>query len=63
MTTENPEAFRAMAEAVSSYLETVGWRAVVVGSPRIEQPHGSRALNYEFVLRFTGGKKQDGVRN
>ena len=30
------EAFNRFAHEVGAYLEAVGWRALVVGSPRIE---------------------------
>jgi hypothetical protein len=29
-----------------------------VGHPRIQQQPDAAAMNYEFVVRFTGGKKR-----
>ncbi len=49
-------AFITFSDALGVYLETLGWRAIVVGSPRVQQQPGERDFNYEFVVRFTGGK-------
>jgi hypothetical protein len=50
--------FDDMAHAFAAYLEANGWRAVVVGNPRAQQqPEDAGSFNYEFVLRFTGGRK------
>lgn len=54
-------AFNDMADAIGTYLKTVGWSALVVGNPRVQQQPGEREFNYEFVVRFTGGKKKDAV--
>lgn len=40
----------------AKYLEINGWRAIVMGPPRIQQPFGSAKMNFEFVIPFTGGK-------
>ena len=61
MSKKRPRAeapFDRLAVAVGAYLETIGWRAIVVGNPRVQQQPGDRELNYEFVVRFTGGKKK-----
>jgi hypothetical protein len=55
--TSDRETFKALADAIGAYLEAVGWKALVVGHPRIQQQPGERAMNYEFVVRFTGGRK------
>jgi hypothetical protein len=51
------EAFKHLADAVGVYLAAVGWRALLVGNPRVEQQPGDRQFNYEFVVRFTGSKE------
>ena len=50
------KAFEHLTEALGVYLDAVGWKAVVVGTPRIQRP-GDAAFNYEFVVKFTGGRK------
>ena len=45
-----------LGQELNRYLATVGWYAVVVGQTRIQQPPGEGKFNYEFVVRFTGGK-------
>lgn len=52
------KAFEHLAEALGVYLDAVGWRVLVVDTPRVQQQPGERALNYEFVVRFTGGRKK-----
>ena len=58
MPPKNREAFNALADAIAAYLESIGWRALVVGSPRIQHQLLEREFNYEFVVRFTGGRKK-----
>lgn len=53
-----PKAFEHLAEAIGVYLDAVGWRVLVVGSPRVQHQPGEAEFNYEFVVRFTGGRKQ-----
>jgi hypothetical protein len=54
-----------MYRAVASYLEKQGWNALVMSSPRIQRPASPYALSavpeaeFEFVVRFTGGKLPD----
>jgi hypothetical protein len=60
MNKKQKAAFNRLADAFSGYLKTIGWSALVVGSPRIQKPPGEREFNYEFVLRFTGGKIKKG---
>lgn len=52
------EAFPELAAAIEIYLEAVGWRAVLVSAPRVQQQFNARKYNYEFVVQFTGGKVQ-----
>jgi hypothetical protein len=52
-------AFTDLADALERYLNANGWTVAVVGSPRIQQPLGERPFNYEFVVRFTGGRKKE----
>jgi hypothetical protein len=51
------DPFGRLSVALADYLESVGWSAVVVGEPRVQQQPGERAFNFEFVVRFTGGQK------
>jgi hypothetical protein len=44
-----------MLRSVAAYLETIGWRALVIGTMRIQQEDRTRH-NFEFVVRFTGGR-------
>jgi len=46
-----------MLKAVAKYLETKDWHVAVVSAARIQGPV-SAGLNYEFVLRFSGKKKE-----
>jgi len=54
------DAFNDLAEALGRYLDAIGWTAVVVGSPRIQDPDPGD-MNYEFVVRFTGGRVSRGT--
>lgn len=51
-------AFNDMADAIGKYLKSIGWSALVVGRPRIQQQPLAREFNYEFVVDFTGGKRK-----
>jgi hypothetical protein len=51
------DPFGRLAVALGDYLETVGWRAIVVGRHEIRGPDGA-PFNYEFVIKFTGGEKK-----
>ena len=50
------EAFNRFAHEVGAYLETVGWRAVVVGSPRIEGVEVAGLGRYRLTVDFSGGR-------
>jgi DNA-dependent RNA polymerase auxiliary subunit epsilon len=41
---------------VAEYLEKNGWKAIVIGGTCIKQEITDRKYNYDFVVRFTGGK-------
>jgi hypothetical protein len=53
-----PDRFVIMAKAIARYLEDKGWRVIVVGDTRIQQPFGERQFNYEFVTRITAHKPE-----
>jgi hypothetical protein len=51
------DPFGRLSSEVGRYLETVGWRALIIGSPQIrgfETKPVSR--NLEFVVTFSGGR-------
>jgi hypothetical protein len=51
-----------LTDAIAVYLSTVGWKALVIGDVQIrQQPDEASHANYEFVVRFTGGKSQSGA--
>lgn len=56
-TTKKDVVADRMLTATAKFLEKQGWKVLVIGSPRIMQQPGELAFNYEFVLRFTGKKK------
>jgi hypothetical protein len=51
------DPFGRLTLEIGRYLNTIGWQAVVIGGARIQQQAGERQYNYEFVVKFTGGKK------
>jgi len=46
----------ALLKASARYLESKGWRVVVVGVDRIQQGAGERKYIYELIIRFVGNK-------
>jgi hypothetical protein len=54
MTKEQQRAFDRMAKEVGKFLQTIGWKALVIGIPRVQQQPGELKYNFEFVMRFTG---------
>jgi hypothetical protein len=52
------DPFGRLTLEIGRYLETVGWRALVIGNARVQHQAGERQYNYEFVVTFTGGKKK-----
>lgn len=53
---QRKDAHTQLAEAIAVYLSAIGWKALVVGQVTIEQKPTDAKLNYELVVRFTGGK-------
>ena len=51
------DPFGRLTVAVVDYLQSIGWTALIVGGARIQQQAGERKFNYEFVVKFTGGKQ------
>jgi hypothetical protein len=49
----------AMLGLVAAFLQSKGWRVVVIGSPRIQKQPTDAEFNYEFVLRFTGAPPKE----
>lgn len=43
---------------IAKIIESNGWKVLVIGSARIQQPLFANQYNYEFVVSFTGAKKQ-----
>jgi hypothetical protein len=56
--TDTDAAFTRLSTALAEYLDAIGWSALVVGRPRIQQQPGALEFNYEFVVDFTGGTKK-----
>ncbi len=52
------DPFGRLAIAIGDYLDTIGWSAVIVGRPRIQQQPLANKFNYEFVLDFSGSQKK-----
>lgn len=52
------DPFGRLTLEIGRYLETIGWRALVIGHARVQHQAGERDFNYEFVVKFTGGKKK-----
>jgi hypothetical protein len=59
------DPFGRLALALGGYLESIGWRALVVGSPQVRggEPGVSRIGHFEFVVTFTGGRIQKQTRS
>ena len=51
------DKFCAFANQVGKYLESVGWRAVVVGGVKIVQ-ESPRKFKYSLMIDSVGGKKK-----
>jgi hypothetical protein len=45
-----------MLTKVAKFLETKGWKVVVIGGTRVQQWPGD-GYRYEFVVGFTGAKR------
>ena len=46
-------------DAVTAYLESVGWRVLAISADRVERPLGGEHRSYihEMIFRFTGSRK------
>lgn len=47
----------AMLNAVAAYLEANGWSVALVGGTSVQQQPHERKFNFEFVVKFTGAKR------
>lgn len=43
---------------IAKFIESKGWRVIVIGPCRIQQPEGAREFHYEFVATFMGSKRE-----
>lgn len=43
---------------IGEYIESHGWKVAVIGPAQIRQQPGAFKYNYEFVVGFTGVKKE-----
>jgi hypothetical protein len=50
------DPFGRLCQEVNRYLETVGWRAVVMGKPQVRGFESPGLGRYEFTLEFSGGR-------
>lgn len=58
--TDADAAFTRLSTALGEYLEAIGWSALVVGRPRVQQQPLARKFNHEFVVDFTGKRLSKG---
>lgn len=49
-----PDPFFVFGRALAEYLETIGWRAIVAGRPRIRGIEKTGLANYTFEVDFSG---------
>lgn len=54
------DPFGRLCLEINRYLKTVGWNAVIMGNPQVRGDATNRIGNYEFAVRFTGGKLKSG---
>lgn len=52
------QAFAIFTQAFADYLESIGWMALVAGSPQIRGYEQPGIGKYEFALHFTGGRRR-----
>lgn len=45
-------------EQIAKYIESKGWSVIVIGPAKIQQQIGAPEFNFEFVVNFTGAKKE-----
>ncbi len=50
------DPFGRLAIAVGDYLESIGWSAVVVGTPTIIGEDAGGVGRFQFLVTFTGGR-------
>lgn len=50
---KKPDPLDTLHVAIAKYLESVGWKPVVVGGIKIQQEVFGAKYNYEFVVRLT----------
>jgi hypothetical protein len=57
----SPEALTdRLYKVVAQYLEARGWKPFIMGECAIQQQPDAYRHNYEFVVRFTGGRALEG---
>ena len=44
---------------IAEYLKSKGWSVAVIGTMKVEQRNPNRKYNFEFVVSFTGKKKDE----
>ena len=49
---------RKLQKAIGEFIESKGWKVMVIGSMRIEQRNPRTKYNFEFVVGFTGKKRR-----
>ncbi len=47
-----------LLETAGAYLKTKGWKVMVIGGMRIEQPMLNSKFQYQFVINFVGKKNE-----
>jgi hypothetical protein len=52
------DPFGRLCLEVGRYLETVGWRAVLIGKAQVRGFETKGVGRYEFVVEFSGGRKE-----
>lgn len=60
-TKKRRDAEDILLEQVAKYLDRKDWKVVVIGGISVQKPIASSKFNYEFVVRFTGGKKTSAI--
>lgn len=43
-------------DLIARHLKLQGWKVVVIGGERVQQDVGANRYNFEYVVKFTGGK-------
>lgn len=50
------DPFGRLSLEINRYLETVGWQAVVIGTPQVRGLETPGLGKYEFTVSFSGGR-------